>query len=192
MTENPTRRFAAWWRAAKRSGEPLWDACVLATADRHGRPSARFVLLKGVDERGFSFFTNLRSRKARELHANPHAALVFYWHDSERQVRIEGSVKSVSPAEADAYWLTRPRERQLAAFVSDQSATLSSRSALLSAFRNAERTFKGRSVPRPRGWSGFRIVPATIEFWTRGEHRLHHRELFVRRRGRWTKTLLFP
>jgi len=173
-------------------GLELPEATVLATADSQGRPSARFVLLKDVDERGFVFFTDARSRKGRELHDNPRAALVSYWHTSGWQVRIEGIVEPVSPAEADAYWITRPRASRLAAASSKQSAPLGRRRDLIARVARLRRRLAGRAVPRPRYWTGFRVVPERVEFWTLRAHRLHERELFVWKRGVWKKTLLQP
>jgi pyridoxamine 5'-phosphate oxidase len=148
--------------------------------------------MKQVDERGVVFFTNTNSRKGRELHANPRAALTFYWSVLGKQVRFEGRVRPVSRAEADAYWRTRPRASQLAAAASRQSASLSSRAALMDRYRDLEERYRGVEVPRPPQWSGFRLVPDAIEFWIHAEHRLHRRELFVRRAGRWRSTLLQP
>ena len=164
----------------------------LATAARRGPPSVRFVLLKGADRRGFAFFTDGRSRKGRELRASLRAAVAFYWHRLGRQVRIEGRVEEVSAADADAYWATRPRASQLAALASQQSAALASRRVLMARWRRLRRRYRGRPVPRPPAWTGFRIVPKSIEFWTHREHRLHERELFVRTRAGWGRRLLQP
>jgi len=181
-----SERFA---QAAAACREP--DAMVLSTVDAGGRPSGRFVLLKAVDARGFVFYTNMTSRKARELVANPSASLTFYW-PPEAQVRIEGRAERVSEAEADAYFATRPREFQLGAWASRQSDTLASRAALDERVREATARFQGSTVARPPFWSGFRVVPDRIEFWTRDPHRLHDRELFERRNGAWQRSLLFP
>jgi len=164
----------------------------LATAARRGAPAVRFVLLKAADRRGFVFFTDGRSRKGRELHASRRAAVAFYWNALGRQVRIEGRVEEVSAAEADAYWATRPRASQLAALASQQSAALASRRALMRRWAQLRRRYRRRPVPRPPTWTGFRIVPASIEFWTHREHRLHDRELCVRTRAGWTRRLLQP
>ncbi len=192
MAIDPIARFRRWYRDAERARIPLAEAMVLATADARGRPSARFVLLKGVDARGFVFYTDSRSRKGRELGTRPRAALVFYWHAIGKQVRVEGRITEVTAAEADAYWATRPRESRLAALTSVQSATLASRARFLAAWRRLARRYRGQPIPRPRRWTGFRVAPEAIEFWTRGEHRLHHRERFTRRRRRWARTLLQP
>jgi pyridoxamine 5'-phosphate oxidase len=164
----------------------------LATADRRGRPSVRYVLLKGADPRGFVFYTNTRSAKARDLRANRRAAIAFYWDATGRQVRCEGRVTEVSPAEADAYWASRPRGSQVASAVSRQSAPLESNEFLMARYRELLRSYEGAQVPRPEVWSGFRIVAERIEFWTRREPRLHRRELFVRSGGKWTMKLLQP
>lgn len=164
----------------------------MATADKRGRPSVRFVLLKQGDDRGFVFFTNAGSRKGRELRANPRAAAAIYWDALGKQVRIEGRIEEVAPSEADAYWITRPRASQLAALASQQSATLASRGELLARWRTLRRRYRGQPVPRPVGWTGFRIVPDAIEFWIHQNHRLHRRELFVRTRSGWKRKLLQP
>ncbi len=164
----------------------------LATAGHDGKTSVRFVLLKGIDERGFLFFTDARSRKGRELRGNPRASLAFYWQRRGRQVRVEGRVEEVTPAEADAYWPTRPRQSQLAASASLQSARLRSRTELLARCARLARKFRGREVPRPPWWTGFRIHPEAIEFWTHREHRLHEREIYYRSGRGWRRDLLQP
>jgi pyridoxamine 5'-phosphate oxidase len=175
--------------AARACAEP--DAMVLSTVDADGRPSGRYVLLKGVDARGFVFYTNVCSRKARAVEARPLAALTFYWRP-ETQVRIEGTVERVSDEEADAYFATRPREYQTGAWASTQSAPLASRDVLDARVHDAARRFEGRPVARPPFWSGFRVVPDSIEFWARDPHRLHQRVLYERRGDGWTRSLLFP
>jgi len=181
---------ALFQRASEECAEA--DAMVLATVDPDGRPSARYVLLKAVDQRGFVFYTNLHSRKARALSAHPGASLCFYWAAMGKQVRIEGSVERVTDAEADAYFATRPRESQIGAWASDQSAPLDSRAALDQRVADAASRFEGRPVPRPPFWSGFRVVPHAIEFWTRDSARLHARERFERDGEAWRRTLLYP
>jgi pyridoxamine 5'-phosphate oxidase len=188
---DPLARFRRCFAAARRAGIELPESMALATTDAAGRPSVRFVLLKEATARGFVFFTDGRSRKGRELRARPVAAVAFYWHATGMQVRIEGRIEEVDAAEADAYWETRPRGSRLAASVSRQSAPLASRAALLAAWRRLDRR-AGPSLPRPPEWTGFRLVARTIEFWRRGEFRLHERDLYVRRRGGWTRTLLQP
>lgn len=168
---------ALFERATQACIEP--DAMVLATVDADGRPSARHVLLKAFDQRGFVFYTNLESRKARAIAANPFASLCFYWAAVEKQVRVEGTVERVSDADADAYFGTRPRESQIGAWASDQSAPLASRAVLDQRLAEARARFEGQIVPRPPFWSGFRVVPRSIEFWTRDPSRLHERERYA-------------
>ena len=173
------------------SSEPT--AVILATADGEGRPSARTVLLKGVDERGFVFYTNSRSRKGRDLRENPRAALAFFWQTVFEQVLVEGAVEPVSEAESDAYWATRRRESCLGAWASDQSAPLASREELNARYAEHERRFAGTDVPRPPHWRGYRIVPERIEFWRPGDHRLNDRECYERtEEGGWRRFLLNP
>jgi len=190
--DDPIAMFSELFEQARQQGVEEPDAMVLSTVDESGRPSGRYVLLKRIDERGFVFFTNLESRKARALAANPYAALCFYWPPIHKQVRVEGHVEPVTDAEADAYFETRPREFQTGAWASTQSATLASREALERRVQDARARFENRSVPRPPFWSGFRVVPSAIEFWTRDPARLHERVLFERAHGRWAQTLMFP
>jgi pyridoxamine 5'-phosphate oxidase len=150
------------------------------------------VLVKEADARGFTFYTNLESRKSRELKDNPHGALVFHWKSLGKQVRAEGAVEIVGAAEADAYFASRPRESQLAAWASRQSDPLASPAALATAFEEAEARFVGKTVPRPPFWSGFRLVPDRIEFWTRQAHRLHDRLVYVRDGQGWRSERLYP
>lgn len=191
MSDDPIEMFRTLFdRAAETSAEP--DAMVLATVDPDGRPSARYVLLKTVDQRGFVFYTNLTSRKARGIAAHPHVALCFYWTAIDRQVRIEGRTESVTADEADAYFATRPRESQLGAWASEQSAPLPSRAALDESLAEVRARFEGGAVPRPPFWSGIRVVPDAIEFWSRDAARLHVRERFERDGPAWSRTLLYP
>jgi pyridoxamine 5'-phosphate oxidase len=150
-------------------------AMTLATVDQLGRPSARVVLLKGVDQRGFVFFTNYESRKGHELTENPQAALVFYWPDQERQVCIAGGVSQLSPAESDAYFRTRPRGSRLAAWASKQSSTVKDRAALEEKWKQMEARYGGQEIPRPPFWGGYLLAPARIEFWQGRPNRLHDR-----------------
>ena len=189
---DPIARFRRWYAAARSAGMKQPDAMTLATVGAGGRPSARMVLLKGADRSGFVFYTNGRSRKGRELAANPRTALVLHWDPIGRQVRIEGPARRVSDAEADAYWATRPRASQLAALASDQSAPVTTRAQLMARFRALDRTYCDRPVPRPPHWTGYRVVPESIEFWTHRDHRLHDRELFTRTRGGWKCSRLQP
>ena len=188
--------FDALFAEALAAGEPDRTAMTLATASRDGKPSARTVLLKAHDERGFVFYTHLDGRKGRELQANPQAALLFFWKalgDDGVQVRIEGEVEIVGDAEAEAYFAMRPRASQLGAWASHQSDTLDARETFEQRFADAERTFEGRDVPRPPRWGGFRVVPRNIEFWYGAQFRLHERYLYERGAdGAWTKRMLYP
>ena len=192
MAIDPLVRFQRWLLRAQRAGVPLPEAMALATADAHWRPAVRFVLLKQVERGGFVFFTHTGSRKGRELAANPRAAGVFYWDAIGRQVRFEGAVEAISAAEADEYWRTRPRASQLSAWASEQDATLASRAVLLRRWRAMQQKFHGGPVPRRPGWSGYRVVPDTIEFWTRRAARLHQRERFMLTASGWKRHLLQP
>ena len=188
--DDPLALFATLYEQAARSHAEA-DAMVLSTVDPDGRPSARYVLLKEADARGFVFYTNLESRKAKALAAHPHAALTFYW-PPQTQVRIEGVVERVADAEADAYFATRLRESQIGAWASRQSEPLASRTELDDRIREAEQRFAGTIVTRPPFWSGYRVVPVSIEFWTRDTARLHARLAFQRAGDAWTRSLLFP
>lgn len=192
MAENPIARFNRCLSDARKRGAPLPEAVALATADSKGRPAVRYVLLKGADTRGFVFYTNLLSRKGRELAGNPQASLAVYWDITGHQVRVDGNVELVSDAEADEYWNDRPRESRIASLVSQQSAVLSSRAKLDSEYRVAVRRYRDGEIPRPKHWTGYRLIPSRIEFWIRREPRLHLRDLYEKKRGRWTKKLLQP
>jgi pyridoxamine 5'-phosphate oxidase len=192
MAPDPIARFQRWFAQARHTRIVQPDAMAVATADRRGLPSVRMVLLKHADGDGFVFYTNARSRKGRELDANPRAALVFHWDTLGKQVRIEGRVRPVPAAEADAYWSTRPRASQLAALASEQSAALATRAALVARWRALGRRYRDVEVPRPPHWTGYRLVPDAIEFWTHRDHRLHDRELFTRRGRGWRRTRLQP
>jgi pyridoxamine 5'-phosphate oxidase len=165
---------------------------VLATVGRRGHPSARFVLVRGIDPRGLVFFTNYESRKGRELEGHSKAALVFYWSAISRQVRVEGTVRRVSAAESDLYFASRPRGAQLAAWASPQSRVIPSRSYLLRRFQALGRRFKGREVPRPPHWGGFRLEPVAFEFWRSRRYRLHERVRYERRPRGWRLSRLAP
>jgi pyridoxamine 5'-phosphate oxidase len=174
----PFRRFAEWMEHALAAQVPEPTAMALATADAQGHPSVRMVLLKGFDEGGFVFYTNLESRKGRELVENAHAALCFFWQPLELQVRIEGRVEPVSPAEADEYYASRARGSRIGAWASLQSQPLGSYQDLMAGVQEYEARFTGDDIPRPPHWSGFRVIPSRIEFWQGRPNRLHERERF--------------
>ena len=193
MADDPHQLFDTWFAEAKAAEPNDADAMTLATATPDGRPSARMVLLKGHDKRGFVFYTNSQSRKGDELAAHPRAALLFHWKSLRRQVRIEGAVSPVSDAEADAYFASRSRDSQLGAWASDQSRPLANRDLFEARFDATKADHEGRDVPRPPHWWGYRLVPERIEYWTDRPHRLHERRLFtLRPDGSWTEGLLYP
>lgn len=193
---DPFARFAAWMAEATRSEPNDPNAVCLATCTPEGRPSARMVLLKGVDPRGFVFYTNLESRKGRELAANPHAALCFHWKTLARSVRVEGPVEPVGTEEADAYYASRARGSRIGAWASRQSRPLEGRWALEKAVAEYTLKFGLGEIPRPEFWSGFRLVPERIEFWRDMPFRLHDRQVFHREgpaeRGSWRVEALYP
>ena len=192
MADDPLALFDSWFAEAKASEPNDPDAMALATATPDGRPSVRMVLLKDHGPQGFTFYTNADSRKGGELEADSNAALLFHWKSLRRQVRIEGPVSEVSPAEADAYFATRSRDSQLGAHASDQSRPLSDRATFEQRYEEVKRRFEGRDVPRPDRWTGFRVTPERIEYWTDRPHRLHERRLFVRQSDGWSEGLLSP
>lgn len=190
---DPLRQFHRWFDEARAAGLPLPEAMTLATATKDGRPSARLVLLKQADKRGFVFYTNYGSQKARELDANGEAALVFFWPQLERQVRVEGSVSRVSPAESDEYFQTRPRESQIGALASPQSEVISGRDVLQQRFAELEEFYRDREIERPAHWGGYRLQPERIEFWKGRPGRLHDRLLYERQAdSSWTIKRLAP
>jgi pyridoxamine 5'-phosphate oxidase len=195
LVPDPIARFQAVFVEAKaidraQLREPT--AFTLATVDARGRPSARILLLKGVDRAGFVFYTNYESRKGRELLATPFAAMCFHWQPLELQVRVEGPVSTVPAAEADEYFASRARGSQIGAWASTQSQPLGEYDELEARVRHFEREFSGREVPRPPYWSGFRLTPERIEFWKNMPSRLHHRDLYTRDGAEWRVTKLYP
>jgi pyridoxamine 5'-phosphate oxidase len=190
-SQDPIDRYLKAAERAKTEGVDTAPAA-LATSDAQGRPSVRIILLRGVDPRGFVFYTNYGSRKARELTGNPRAALVQHWPTLEEQIRVEGPVELADPQESDAYFAGRPRDSQIGAWASDQSSDLESRALLESRFREIEARFDGKPVSRPPFWGGFRILPERMEFWYGRAGRLHERMLFVKTANGWKTSWLFP
>ena len=192
MTDDPINLFTAWFAEAKASEPNDPEAMALATADASGRPAVRMVLLKGHGAEGFTFYTNLDSRKGKELAANSAASLLFHWKSLRRQVQIDGVVEPVSDADADQYFASRSRDSQLGAWASDQSRPLPDRATFEARFDEMKARFDNQPVPRPPRWSGFRLVPSHIEFWSDRAHRLHERRLFTRVGSGWSLGLLYP
>ena len=190
---DPIKQFARWFAEAEQAELPLHNAVTLATASRAGKPSARMVLLKEVDQRGFVFYTNYESRKACEIRENFSAALVFYWQPLSRQVRIEGIVEPVDAAASERYFASRPRGHQIEAHASQQSRVIRDRAFLEQRFQQVNEQYAGHPVPRPANWGGYRVVPETVEFWQEGKHRLHDRLRYRRDdTGDWVIERLAP
>ncbi|MDX1625870.1 MAG: pyridoxamine 5'-phosphate oxidase [Wenzhouxiangellaceae bacterium] len=192
MTDEMLRRFRAGFEAAVEAGVPEPTAMTLATVGADGRPSARTVLLKDFDADGFVFYTNLGSRKARQVAENPEVSLLFWWRETGQQVLVDGRAERVDDAEADAYFASRPRDSQLGAWASRQSEPLADRATLMQRVDAARQRFGDGDVPRPPHWSGFRVRPRRVEFWHAGEYRLHDRFCFVAGDGDWTMERLYP
>ena len=192
VAADPIVQFRAWFDEAVRAELPMVNAMTLATAGDDGRPSARMVLLKGLDERGFVFYTDYESRKGRELDANPQASLLFYWIELEREVRIEGPVEKTTDAESDAYFASRPLGSRLAAVTSRQSSVVPSRHALEHEYASVEARYRD-APPRPPAWGGYRVVPESVELWQGRPNRLHDRLLYRKgENGSWTILRLAP
>jgi pyridoxamine 5'-phosphate oxidase len=190
---DPFARFQEWMAEAEASEPSDPNAMTVVTATADGRPSARTILLKGVDRRGFVFYTNKESRKAGELAANPRVFLLFHWKSLGRQIRIEGSVESVTDAEADAYYASRPRISRLGAWASQQSRPLAERAVLEQRLAEYEAKYPDDDIPRPRYWSGYRVIPESFEFWQNMPFRLHDRTTYTRNSdGAWVSGKLFP
>jgi pyridoxamine 5'-phosphate oxidase len=193
LAADPVTQFRRWHGAATALPVPEPDAMVVATARSDGAPSARVVLLRGIDERGFVFYTGYDSRKGRDLAENARAALVFHWPDAHRQVRVIGVVERVGEDESDAYWFSRPRASRISAWASSQSEPIESRAALEASADEVAARFEGGEVPRPPNWGGYRVVPDEVEFWQHRDDRLHDRLRYRRRGdGTWTVERLQP
>jgi pyridoxamine 5'-phosphate oxidase len=191
LDPDPIVALQRWLRDAE-GVSPLHDAMTLATTTADGRPSARVVLLRGLDERGLAFFTNRESRKGREIEETPRAAVVLHWPGLGRQVRVEGAVEPVADEESRAYWVTRPRESRIAAWASPQSQPLENRAELDRLYAAAAERFGERDVPLPDFWGGYRVVPHTFEFWFHRDDRLHDRIRYERTEAGWRKQRLAP
>ncbi|MEY4115034.1 MAG: pyridoxamine 5-phosphate oxidase [Bacteroidota bacterium] len=192
VAANPFDQFAQWWDQAVKSEIDEVNAMTLATVDQHNRPSARIVLLKDFNASGFVFYTNYESDKGKQIEQNPHACLVFFWKELERQVRIEGICEQVSSAESDAYFQSRPVGSRIGASVSPQSRVIADRSILSDRVAAMERQFPTGEIPRPAHWGGYRLIPASIEFWQGRSSRLHDRIKYLREDGAWSIVRLAP
>ncbi|SRR5579871_1736144 len=189
---NPLALFEKWFREALKARVLDANAMALTTVSAQGRPSARMVLLKGYDGKGFVFYTNYQSRKSRDLSRHPAASLLFFWPQLSRQVRIDGRVRKVADRESDDYFQSRPRGSQLSAWASDQSRLIPNREVLEKRMRELEEKYEGRPVPRPPHWGGYRLLPETLEFWKGRPSRLHDRLVYLRKAGGWKRERLAP
>lgn len=192
LKENPLEQFQLWFDEAVATSRFEANAMILSTATKEGRPSSRTVLLKGLDPRGFIFYTNYESRKGREIEENPIASLTFAWLEYPRQVIVEGSLEKISQEQSRAYFSTRPRRSQIAAFVSQQGKVLTSRKELEQAFDAAEKKYEGREIPLPENWGGYLVKPTAIEFWQGRRDRLHDRFLYRKEGEVWVIERLSP
>lgn len=192
VKDNPIEQFKIWWEDALASTIDDVNAMTLATSTLDGKPSARIVLLKGIENDGFVFFTNYESRKSREIEANPSVALLFYWRELERQVRIEGGIQKINAADSDEYFHSRPHESQIGAWVSPQSQIIPGRDFLETRRIKTEEDFQGKNVDRPPFWGGFLVRPVRVEFWQGRPGRLHDRIAFIKDNDTWSKVRLAP
>lgn len=192
VKDNPIEQFKIWWEDALASTIDDVNAMTLATSTLDGKPSARIVLLKGIENDGFVFFTNYESRKSREIEANPSVALLFYWRELERQVRIEGGIQKINAADSDEYFHSRPHESQIGAWVSPQSQVIPGRDFLETRRIKTEEDFQGKNVDRPPFWGGFLVRPVRVEFWQGRPGRLHDRIAFIKDNDTWSKVRLAP
>lgn len=192
ISPDPFTQFDIWYTERLRTGIEVPDAVILGTSTSSGRVSVRVVLLKEYNEKGFVFYTNYQSRKARHLRSNHHAAFVFYWPESKRQIRIEGVIIKVEDEESDEYFKTRPRESQISAWASEQSSVIPGYSYLEKQFKAFDTKFSGKSVPRPDQWGGFRLIPTWFEFWQEGDFRLHDRLTYTKKGKSWVINRLAP
>lgn len=194
MTNDPIKKFSEWFDEAEKSPDisDHTEMC-LATADKNGKPSARILLLKKFDEKGFYFFTNYNGKKSQDLSENPNAAICIYWDNLGKQIRIEGKVKKISASESDEYFMSRPRESRIGAWASKQSTELKNREEFLAALDDVRKRFEGKEVTRPENWGGWLLEPDMIEFWKAEEFRFHHRDHYTKdNNGNWSKKLLYP
>jgi len=192
VNKNPFEQFSIWMQEAIDAKIVDPNAMTLATADKSGIPSARIVLLKGVDDRGLTFFTNYSSKKGNDLSENPNAAIVFLWKELERQVRVDGEVEKLLKTESEEYFKTRPVESQIGAWASKQSSEIPDRKFLENKFEGEKKKFGSKNIPLPEFWGGFRIIPARFEFWQGRVNRLHDRVVYKKENGKWKIVRLAP
>jgi pyridoxamine 5'-phosphate oxidase len=192
LLENPVEQFKIWFQEAESAGVPEPNIMTLATVNKGIQPSLRVVLMKEITDQGIVFYTNFRSRKAREMDQHPRAALNFFWYLLNRQVRLEGDITKVPDHKSDAYFRTRPRGSQLGAWVSEQSEAIPSREFLEKELSNYQTKFEGQDIPRPPHWGGYLLTPHRVEFWQAGEHRLHDRVQYTLSQGDWERCRLAP
>jgi pyridoxamine 5'-phosphate oxidase len=192
LKKNPLLQFQSWYQDAVQTGMKYPNAMTLATVSAKGAPSARIVLYKGMNKEGLKFFTNYNSRKGKELSANPRVAVLFYWRDLDRQIRIEGRIKKLSVSESDDYWNTRAKESRINASASPQSSPISGREVLIKKVKALSAQYKNSDIPRPQHWGGYCLVPDKFEFWIEGDFRLHDRFQYRKQKGKWQQNRLAP